>query len=174
MPGSVYYAELPCTAAQVAHCTTSGSTISVQWGDITLKILFPFYSQESESQRGYVTLQKLTAHEWQSAVLNQFSSEPECSSGPFRLLPSLLLPCHTATCSQSLRPSVPPVFLRTAARGEIQTDKVYLSAGGGHWAHVSATQTLWCQACILMLTHPLHAYQPEPGCHATCALLHHG
>lgn len=141
VPGSVYYAEQPCTAAQVAHCTTSGSTISVQRGDITLKILFPFYSQESESQRGYVTLPKLTAHEWQSAVLNPFNCR-DWFPGPFRLLPGLLLPCHTATCSQSLKPSVPPVFPRTAAQGEIQTDKVYLSAGGGLWARVPATQTL--------------------------------
>lgn len=54
------------------------------------------------------------------------------------------------------------------------TDKQGIYAGVGTGHSVTATQTLWCTACILTIARPLHTYQPEPGCHALRTLLHHG
>ena len=58
-----------------------------------------------------------------------------------RLLPSLLLPCHTVSCSQPLKLSVSPVYRRIVTQVEMVTVKVCLQeAGVGRGRPV--TQTL--------------------------------
>lgn len=103
-------------------------------------IFTPFLQPRKVSLRELMWLSGSTSQRIESVDPNPFDSRgwfPEA----IRLLPSLLLPCRTGSCSQPFKLSVSPVYRRTVTQVEMVTVKVCLQeAGAGRGRPV--TQTL--------------------------------
>ena len=194
--GSLHQAELPRRAAQVEHRITSRSPISLEhnvngapWNCVKgwqqsfkVGMFIPFLQPRKVSLSEVRGPVRSTSPRMAESALNPFDCIvwfPKASG---------LLPCHTVTCSQPFKLTVPPGPLRIAAQVEMLIDKVCLQGTGvGH--DVPATQTLragcgssrspssprlstWARG--LMRPYPAASQTWSPFTHQVGCQTHHG